>query len=152
MDYLVALEGFEGHEVSVRVGAWGSGTTLWFDGQPAERGSKRNEFVLTRDDGTPALVKFRTSMFDPVPVLDYDGKRMHVTEPLTWFETIWCFLPLVMVFSPGIDGILMGFAASWANHQIFRSERPVMQKYLLTILVDLVAAVVFLFFTGRLHL
>jgi hypothetical protein len=151
MDYPIALEGFEGHEVSVHVGSWGSGTNLYFDGEPAERGPKRNQFVLTRNDGNPALVKFRTSMFDPVPVLDCDGTRMHVAEPLPWHVLIWCFLPLAFVFSPGIDGILVGFAASWANHQVFRSERPTTQKYLLTAGIDLIGAVVFLFFTGRLR-
>jgi hypothetical protein len=152
MDYPVVIEGFEGHEITLRSSPWSSASTLLMDGEVPPSGPRRNQYILTRNDGTEALVKFRGSLFDSVPQLVVDGKVINVVAPLSWPITIWCLLPLVLCFTPGFDGIMLGFAASWVNTRIFRMERSNTQKYLLTALVSLAAAALYLVLSQRLRL
>jgi len=74
-----------------------------------------------------------------------------VVPPLSWPITIWCLLPLALCFTPGFDGIMLGFAASWINTRVFRTEWTTTQKYLATALVSLGAAVMYLLLSGRLR-
>jgi hypothetical protein len=150
MDYPVVIEGLAGHEVMVRSSPWGAASTLLLDGELAPPGPGRNQYLLTRKDGTEALVKFRNSLFDSVPQLVVDGKVMNVVPPLSWPTMIWCLLPLALCFTPGFDGIMLGFAGSWINTRIFRTERTTTQKYLLTAFVSLAAGGVYLLLSGRL--
>jgi hypothetical protein len=152
MDYPVTLEGFEGHEIKLRVDTWSAAPILLLDGEVAPPGPKRNQYLLTRDDGTEELVKFRNSLFDPVPQLKVGNQTYNVAEPLAWHELIWCLLPLGLVFFPGIDGILLAFAGCWVNNRLFRSERPLTQRYALTAAVTLAAVGIYMLFTGRLRL
>jgi hypothetical protein len=150
MDYPVVIDGFEDHEIAVRSTPWGAASTLLLDGEVAPPGQRRNQFILTRKDGTEALVKFRNGLFDSVPQLVVDGKVTNVVPPLSWPITVWCLAPLLLCFTPGFDGILLGFGGSWVNTRIFRTERSDIQKYLLTALVFLAAAGIYLLVSGRL--
>jgi hypothetical protein len=150
MDYPVVIEGFENHQISVRNTPWGAASTLLIDGETAPAGPRRNQYILTRGDGTEVLVKFRNGLFDPVPQIIVDGKVFNVTPPLSWPVTIWCFVPLALCFTPGFDGILLGFAGSWINTRIFRTEWTTMRKYVATAAVALAAAAIYLLLTGRL--
>jgi hypothetical protein len=149
MDYPVVIEGFENHEISVRSTPWGAASTLLIDGQTAPAGPRRNQYLLTRRDGTEVLVKFRNSLFDSVPQMVVDGKVFNVTRPLSWPITIWCFVPLVLCFTPGFDGIMLGFAGSWINSRIFRTEWTMTRKYLATAAVTLGSGVFYLLLSGR---
>ena len=150
MDYPVVIDGFENHEIAVRSTPWGAASTLLLDGEVAPRGQRRNQFILTRKDGTEALVKFRNGLFDSVPQLVVDGKVKNVVPPLSWPITVWCLAPLLLCFTPGFDGIMLGFAGSWVNTRIFRTELTTTQKYLLTAAATLVAAGIYLLLSGRL--
>jgi hypothetical protein len=149
MDYPVVIEGFEDHEIAVRSSPWASASTLLVDGEMAPPGPRRNQYLLTRKDGTEALVKFRNGLFDSVPQLVVDGKVMNVVPPLSWPTMIWCLLPLGLCFTPGIDGIMLGFGGSWINTRIFRTEMSTSQKYLVTALISLAAAALYLLLTGQ---
>jgi hypothetical protein len=152
MNYPVVIEGFEGHEITLQNSPWGAASILLVDGQAAPQGPRRNQYILTRNDGTEALVKFRNSLFDSVPQLLVDGKVINVVAPLPWPVMVWCMLPLLLVFTPGFDGIMLGFAGSWVNTRLFRTERSVTQKYLLTAAVTLAAAGLYLVLSGRVRL
>ena len=151
MDYPVTIEGFENHEIIVRSSPWGAASTLLIDGQTAQAGPRRNQFILTRGDGAETLVKFRSTLFDSVPQIIVDDKVRNVTPPLSWPVTVWCFVPLVLCFTPGFDGIMLGFAGSWINTRMFRTEWTTMQKYLATAAVTLAAAAFYLLLSGRMQ-
>ncbi len=152
MDYPVVIEGFEDHEIVLRSSPFGAGPALLLDGEMAPAGPRRNQYLLTRKDGSEALVKFRSSLFDSVPQLVVDGKAINVVAPLSWPITIWCLVPLLLCFTPGFDGIMLGFAGAWINTRIFRTERANTQKYLLTALVGLAAAGIYMVLSGRVRL
>ena len=149
MDYPVVIEGFEDHEIIVRSSPWGAASMLLVDGETAPAGSRRNQYILTRPDGTEVLVKFRNSLFDSVPQVIVEGKVMNVVPPLSVPITVWCLLPLVLCFTPGFDGIMLGFAGSWINTRLFRTEWTVIQKYLATAFVSLAAGAIYLLLSGR---
>jgi hypothetical protein len=150
MDYPIVIAGFEGHELSVRSTPWGAASTLLIDGETAQAGPRRNQFILTRRDGTEVLVKFRNGLFDSVPQIIVDGKVFNVTPPLSWPVTVWCFIPLVLCFTPGFDGIMLGFAGSWINTRMFRTGWSTTQKYLATAAVTLGSGAFYLLLSGRL--
>jgi hypothetical protein len=150
MDYPVVIEGFESHQIALQSSPWGAASTLLFDGETAPRGPRRNQFILTRNNGAEVLVKLRSSLFDSVPQLIVDGKVMNVVPPLSWPITVWCLLPLLLCFTPGFDGIMLGFAGGWVNTRFFRTELSTMQKYLVTAAVTLAAAGIYLLLSGRL--
>jgi hypothetical protein len=152
MDYPVVIDGFEDHEIILRSTPWGAASTLLLDGEMAPAGPRRNQYFLTRKDGTEVLVKFRNSLFDSVPQLLVDGKAINVVAPLPWKVMVWCLLPLALVFTPGFDGIMLGFAGSWVNTRMFRTEWTAMQKYLATALVTLACGGLYLLLSGRLRL
>jgi hypothetical protein len=151
MDYPVVIDGFEKHEISVRSSPWGAANMLLVDGETAPAGPRRNQYILTRPDGTEALVKFRSSLFDSVPQVIVDGKVMNVVPPLSVPIMVWCLLPLVLCFTPGFDGIMLGFAGSWINTRMFRTQWTTMQKYLVTAFVSLAAGAFYLLLSGRMQ-
>ena len=150
MDYPVVIDGFEDHEITLRSSPWGAASTLLLDGETAPAGPRRNQYILTRPDGTEALVKFRGSLFDSVPQVIVDGKVINVVPPMSWPITVWCLLPLALVFTPGFDGIMLGFGGSWINTRMFRTEWTTMQKYLATAFVTLACGALYLLLSGRL--
>ena len=151
MDYPVVVDGFENHEIMLRSSPWGAASTLLLDGETAPAGPRRNQYILTRPDGAEALVKFRGSLFDSVPQVIVDGKVMNVVPPLSWPITVWCLVPLLLCFTPGFDGIMLGFAGSWINTRMFRTEWTTMQKYLATAFVSLAAGAFYLLLSGRMQ-
>jgi hypothetical protein len=150
MDYPVVIEGFEGHQITLRSSPWGAASTLLLDGETAPAGPRRGQYILTRKDGSEALVKLRGSLFDSVPQIIVDGKVKNVVPPLSVPITVWCLLPLLLCFTPGFDGIMLGFAGSWVNTRFFRTELSTVQKYLVTAAVTLAAAGLYLALSGRL--
>jgi hypothetical protein len=151
MDYPVVIEGFEDHEIVLRSSPWGAASTLRLDGEMAPAGPRRNQYILTRPDGSEALVKFRNSLFDSVPQVIVDGKVINVVPPLSWPITVWCLLPMALVFTPGFDGIMLAFAGSWVNTRMFRTEWTTTQKYLATAAVTLGCGAAYLLLTGRMQ-
>jgi hypothetical protein len=149
MDYPVVIEGFEGHEIMLRSTPWGAASTLRLDGELAPAGPRRNQYILTRADGSEALVKLRSGLFDSVPQVIVDGKIFNVVPALSWPVTVWCYLPLVLCFIPGFDGIMLGLAGCWINTRMFRTEWTTTQKYLATAAVTLAGGVLYLLLSGR---
>jgi hypothetical protein len=149
MDYPVVIEGFEDHEITLRSSPWGAASTLLVDGETAPAGPRRNQYILTRADGSEALVKLRSGLFDPLPQVIVDGKVFNVAPPLSWPVTVWCYLPLLLCFTPGFDGIMLGLAGSWINTRMFRTEWTTIQKYLATAFVSLACGAFYLLLTGR---
>jgi hypothetical protein len=147
MDYPVALDGFEGHRITLSPQGWFTTPKLLIDGRPAPKGKKANQFVLRSDYGTEIVAQIRASVFglDPVPQLVVDGKKIQVAEPLTWFQLLWSGIPLLLLVVGGALGGLCGAGAVALNIRVFRSQGGNMVKYLLTAFVSLTAAVVYLF-------
>jgi len=142
MQYPVKVEGFEGHNLTVTSDELISNPKLLIDGQPAPAGQKRGEFILHRNNGSKVVAQLTSAYlgFDPVPRLSLDGKIIQIMPSLDRFEWVWSAIPLILFFTGGILGTLFGVLGFAFNVRVFRSERSILQKFILTTLISIAAA------------
>jgi hypothetical protein len=114
------------------------------DGQPAPKGPKRNQYLITRDDGNKQLVKLKQVLIDPVPQVILDGEVIELVEPLSVLQWIWSAIPILLVFFGGAIGGGIGGATFWINTRIFRSEMSSVEQYILVGLASAIAVFVYL--------
>lgn len=156
--YPVAASGFRRRTVEIETSGFFTGANLLQDGERAPKGPKRGTYLLTRDDGTSAVARLKTSAFmvDPVPAMEIDGQRFHAVRPLRWYEMVWIGLPVLLIFVGGALGAVVGAVAASASATVFRSDRPAAVRYgltgglsILSVIVYIVLASVFLSLIGR---
>ncbi|MBI5302299.1 MAG: hypothetical protein HY868_09185 [Chloroflexi bacterium] len=145
MEYLVAIEGFEGQHLSLTPQGFFTGSKLLVDGQPAPKGKKRGQFILRRNDGTEIVAQIHSAVLglDPVPQLVVDGKTIHIAEPFKWYQLLWSGIPILLLFIGGGLGALCGATAFAINARIFRSQKSGAVKYLMTAAVTVASAATF---------
>jgi hypothetical protein len=145
MRYPLKLDGFEGQTVEVQPAGVLSGPKLLLNGQPAPPGPKRGQMALRRNDGRDVLVRWRPQFLGlDVPQVYVDGYVMNVAPPLPMFVWLWSALPILLVLIGGALGALAGFVAFAISTRIFRSSLPALGQYGLSLLVSLLAVIVYL--------
>ena len=125
--YRVELEGFEKQTIEVEPPRMFGGASIHVDGATVLR--RRGRHYLTRDDGREVAVTVKPSLFYDAPALEVDGQRIHIVEPLPWYQYLLSSVPLVLVVLGGIVGAFVAIALIMANVQTFRSERSTAAKY-----------------------
>ncbi|HVM13554.1 MAG TPA: hypothetical protein VM287_04400 [Egibacteraceae bacterium] len=148
--YVVNTAGLEGRQVMLEPRPMRR-PVLWMDGQPAEPGAKRGEYLLRTNDArtVTAVVRPRLLGFDPVPDMEVDGERVELAERLPARTLVWAGLPLGLVFLGGaLGGLTGGLATTW-NVKLLRKRRG-MPGYLLTGLVTIGALTAWLLMAGSL--
>ena len=145
MKYPLNVPGFENRQLVLDAGGFLSGAKLLIDGKPANKGPKRGQLLLRRNDGTEVIAQLKTTHFvDPIPQVIINDEIYIVAPPLKWYQWLWCGLPLAMIFMGGFLGGLFGAMALVLNSRIFRSNQNNLKKYTFTGLVSASAACVFL--------
>ena len=144
MSYPLFIPGFENHDIEIEPSGFIRGPRLLLDGNPAPRGPKRLQYVLTLPNGSKSIVQLKPSILDPVPKVVVDGDQIEVVEPLSAIQLIWSGLPIIMLFVGGAIGGLIGGGAYWINNLVFRPEMSTAEKYILTALISAIAVVLFL--------
>lgn len=136
MEYRMTIPGFENRNIMVRAGEFFHGARLFIDGIPAEKGAKRGQMLIRRNDGAVVVAQFRaTNFIDPVPQLVIDGEVHSLVRPLAWYQWLWGGLPLALIFLGGALGGLAGGLALVINSRLFRSGLYGMVQYALVGLV-----------------
>ena len=145
MRYPLKLDGFDGQTIEVQPSGLLSGPKLLLNGQPAPAGPKRGQMALRRNDGREVMVRWRPQILGlDVPQLYVDGYVVNVVPPLPLLAWLWSALPILLVLIGGALGALAGFIAFAISTRIFRSSLPGLAKYGLSLLVSLLAGVVYL--------
>ena len=80
----VALPGFEGQSVVVRIPGLFSAPQLLVGGRPDPRGARRDAYLLRAPDGTTKTVRLARRLLDPVGRLECDGVTVPVAHPFGW--------------------------------------------------------------------
>jgi hypothetical protein len=156
MSYKANIDGFEGQNIEAAVGFW-SGPKLLVNGEPAQKGSKRGEMILQRNDGKQVLATWKQQILGlDIPQLIVDGKTTNLVEPLKWYQLVWGGLPALLVFMGGALGALAGIIGFSINTKIFRTEMHDVLKYLacgavsvLSVIAYFIAALIFSMLIGR---
>jgi hypothetical protein len=148
MNIRPTIEGFEGQDIEIKASMW-TGTRMVINGQKAPKGQRRGEMSLTRNDGRVVNARWIPQMFGfDTSQLGVDGKTYVLTPQLKWYEVVLSALPLVMVFIGGLLGAIIGIVAFSASASIFRSGINKAVKILLSLLVIVVAAIVYIIFAA----
>lgn len=144
MDFHPVIEGFEGQDITVKSSLI-TGTRLLLADQKAPKGPHRGTMSLTRNDGRVVVARWIPQMFGfDTPQLEVDGKNFILTQPLKAYEMILSALPIVLVFIGGLLGGIIGILGFGASAAIFRSGLNKGVKVLLSILVIIVAVILYL--------
>ncbi|MBU5675779.1 hypothetical protein KQI88_05065 [Alkaliphilus sp. MSJ-5] len=143
MRYEVKLDGFEDKKIEVEVKSI-RGPRLLINGKAIPK-DRKNKMILCRDDGVEVIATWKSNFLsvDAVPKLVVDDKEIQVAEPLKWYVKVWCSLPLLLLLWGGALGAMCGFIAISINSKIFRSSMNQFLKFLTTIIISLLAAVVY---------
>jgi hypothetical protein len=148
MGYTVSVAGFEGQKMEVRTNMW-SGSKLYVNGQPAPKGSKRGEMLLTSDDGRQVAATWKqVALGFDVPQLSVDGKVFPLVEPLKWYHWLWGIWPVGLLFVGGALGAIIGLIAFSFNAQIFRSKLSPVLQFVATAAVSGAAVALYLIVAG----
>ncbi len=139
----LTLPGLEDRAVTLRPAGFVAGAKLFVGETPAPKGKRRLTYQLRKNDGTWADIKLKPRLFDPVPQLECDGRRIVPVRPLHWYEYAWMALPIVLAFSGGALSAFAVLGAAHLNSRILRSDRALWLRYALTGFVSLAAVVAF---------
>jgi hypothetical protein len=140
MRYPITLEGFDGQTIEIQPTSLWSGPKLLVNGQPAAKGAKRGQVILTNNSGQEVVATWQPRFLGlDIPALVVNEKTIEVTKPLPWYAWLWSGLPLALLFVGGVLGVILGIAAFTVNANLFRSPRSTPVKFLLTTLVSLLA-------------
>ena len=118
-----------------------SGPKLLMNGVVIKK--EKGSYPVVSDVGDNKLIQIRYNLVDPVPRIKVDGQTFNLREPLQWYEYAWSGLPILLVFSGGALGGLVGGVATMANGRLFRSERGALAKYGLAGVITVSAVAVF---------
>jgi hypothetical protein len=144
MNYCIQVEGFEGQTIEVQPHKMFTGPKLLVNGQPASSGLKRNQMVLHRNDGKEIIASWKPRLLGlDVPKLDVDGKIINVVDPLKGYEWVWSGLPVLLIFSWGLIGGVVGFISFSINTKIFLSSLNNISKYFATAAVSVTAVIIY---------
>lgn len=80
---------------------------------------------------------------DPIPKVKVGDETVELASPLKWYEYVWIGIPIVLVFSGGAIGGLVGAMGATASGRVFRSGRGSFAKYGLSAAISLGAFVAF---------
>lgn len=61
---------------------------------------------------------------------EHDSRKPH---RMRWYESIWAYSPLLLVFCGGLVPALIGAVPAYVNHRIFRTNIPTILKFVATI-------------------
>jgi hypothetical protein len=143
MSYKANIAGFEGQEIEVKVSFW-TGSKLLVNGKPAQRGQKRGEMLLQRNDGRQVSATWKQQALGlDVPQLVVDGNLIKLVEPLKWYEWLWSGLPILLAFMGGALGAIAGMIAVYFNSKVFRSGLNGWLKYAASGMVSILAVIVY---------
>lgn len=141
MDIQVPHESFTNRVLSIRTAGFWSGPKLLLDGVPQK--GKKNLYEVPDNDGMTRKVQLKLNFFDSIPKLEIDGDALELAEPLTWYQYVWMGLPILLIFTGGGLGAAFGLYATYSSSRVFRSERSIGSKYVLSGLISVGAVVCF---------
>lgn len=143
MSYPIHIQGFEGQTIEVVPPGILSGPQLLINGQPAPRGPKRGEMILTRTDGSQVSASWKPRYLGlDWPQLQVNGQLIDVVQPLKWYELVWSGMPIFLFFTLNVAGVILGAACFLVNLGIFRSRRMTLLRFVVTGVFSTIAAII----------
>lgn len=135
---------FMTQRLTVETAGFLRGPRLLVNGVVAKK--KKGRYTVTSDSGAEISIQLKYNYLDPIPKLKIGDNITVLASPIKWYEYVWMDIPIILVFSGGAIGGLVGAVAANASGKIFRSQRSSPVKYGLSALITLGAFIVFVVF------
>jgi hypothetical protein len=142
--YPVKIKGLENKKIVLESSGFFSPVKILVNGVKAEPGSKNNEVILRKDDGTKVSVFIQNAFFDTVPRLIVNGETLIVTPPLKWYQYVFCGLTLFLIFYGGAIGAVLCMIGFLINIRTMRNSWRTPWKYLVILGTHLIVFVVYI--------
>lgn len=142
LDFNINIPGIQMGRLILRAGYF-RGLKVYLDSQrlkPVQKSFfKRTKTYLVRDEENQLYeIKLKKRYFDAIPVLYVNGETAELAPKLKWYEYLWIFIPLLLVFG-GFFGALIGGTAAFTNSILFRKIKRSVLKYSMVIINTVVA-------------
>lgn len=142
--YAILIPGFEDHQIVLKSASF-SRAKLFFDGEVIKREKGVKTVPLTSMGGLIAKIEMRPSVLDPLPQMWVDGEKLIIAPPIKWYQWVWISVPLIALIVLGtFVGAIFGIPAMLLNIQVFRSRLSVVLQYGVSLLLTLVAVVLYM--------
>ena len=141
MEIPILHSGFEGQNLSVETPGFLKGARVLHNGNSVKK--HKGSYAVRNNSGEEVLIQLKGNFLDPIPKVILGKEAIILARPLTWYEYVWIGLPILLVFTGGGLGALVGILATYSSARIFRSDRSVFGKYAITGLISVVALVAF---------
>lgn len=141
MDMILDVPECGGKQIAVRPATWLRGPQLLVDGHP-QKGT-RGIFHVPDSAGNDVTIRLASNWIDPIPRVTVNGRPLVLARSLEWYEYLWIGLPVLMVFTGGLLGALIGVAAVRESATVFRTNNSKAVKFLVTGLVTFVAVAIY---------
>lgn len=126
----IQIPGFEARRIVFQRAGFFSSPKLFIDGQEAQIGEKKGQYLLCANNGSRVKAYFRSMFLDPIPKLVVGEQTILIAEPFKPYEWFIVGLPFVLVIFGGAIGGMLGGIAAATNGYIFRSKLDTAIKYL----------------------
>ena len=131
MNYEFQLPGISSSNFELVTSMWTGKSKLWMDNLPVEQSKEKGKpFLIPTPDGAITKAFPKQPLNDFAPILEIDGVKNLIVEPLKWYQSIISGLPIALFFIGGGFGALIGLLSTFINFNIFRQMGNEPAKYL----------------------
>jgi len=112
-----------------------SGPQLLINGAIAEK--TKGRYLVKDDLGADTTIQLKYNFLDPIPKVKIGNDVIELATPLKWYEYTWIGIPIILVFTGGAVGGIIGALSANASGKVFRGSRSTVAKYGLSALISL---------------
>lgn len=138
-DIIVQHKSFTKQKLVVRLFIWKKNQLILNGERLVEY---KGRYMAVTDDGTWIELKFK-KQFDGIPKLLIGDEIVVLARPLTWYEMLWAYLPIILLIIGGAIGGAIGGWACYMNISIMRSELSITCRYTCSSIVTLLSGLFF---------
>ncbi len=114
----------------VETAGWLRGPRLLVNGARAKK--QKGRYTVVSDTGRERQIQLKYNFLDPIPKIKIGDEISVLASPLKWYEYCWIGIPIALIVAGGAIGGFCGALAASVNGRIFRADRGVVSKYLLS--------------------
>lgn len=141
--YPIKIPGFGKQRIELEISGFLGKTRILLNGNPAEKGHRKDEYILYQPDGVRVSVQLQNTFFDAIPKLVIHGEAYEILPPLTWYQYVFAGLSLILVLYGGGYGGLLGMISFLINIRILRSSYQKSLRILLILFMNMLAFFIF---------
>jgi len=141
--YPIKIPGFGKQRIELEISGFLGKTRILLNGNPAEKGHRKDEFILYQQDNVRVSAQLQSTFFDVIPKVIVQGEIYDVLPPLTWYQYVFAGLSLILVLFGGGYGGLLGMISFLINIRILRSSYRIGLRFLLILFMNMLAFFIF---------